>query len=69
MNLMILFDTIIDFLDKRSTVDLISLDFYKASVIVERLVKLEKTGISGIVQEMSGGLRRVYSVFGKFGRQ
>lgn len=69
MNLMIIFDKIIDFLDKRSAVDLISLDFYKAFVIVERLVKLEKTGINGIVQEMSGGLRRVYNVFEKFGGQ
>lgn len=65
MNLMILFDKIIDFLDKSSAVDLISLDFYKVFDIVKRLVKLEKTGISGIVQEMSGELGRVYNVLGK----
>ena len=65
MNLMILFDKIIDFLDKSNAVDLISLNFYKVFDIVKRLVKLEKMGISGIVQEMSGELRRVYNVFGK----
>lgn len=31
--------------------------------MVTRLVKLQKTGISGIVQEMPGELQRVY--FGK----
>lgn len=65
MNLMILFDKIIDFLDKSSAVDLISLDFYKVFGIVKRLVKLEKMGISEIVQEMSGELGRVYNVFWK----
>lgn len=65
MNLMILFHNIIDFLDKSSAVDLISLDFYKVFDIVKRLVKLEKMGISEIVQEMSGELGRVYNVFWK----
>lgn len=64
-NLMILFDKIIDFLDKSSAVDLISLDFYKVFDIVKRLVKLEKIGISGIVQEMSGELGTAYNEFGK----
>lgn len=65
MNLMVLFDKIIDFLDKSSAVDLISLDFYKVFDIVKRLVKLEKTGISGIVQEMTGESGRVNDVLGK----
>lgn len=64
-NLMILFDKIIDFLEKSSAVDLISLDFCKVFDIVKRLVKLEKIGISGIVQEMSGELGTVYNEFGK----
>lgn len=64
MHLMILFDRIIDFLNKSSAVDLISLDFYSVFDTVTRLVKLQKTGISGIEQEMSGELQRVY--FGKF---
>lgn len=60
MLLMILFDRIIDFLNKSSAVDLISLDFYGVFDTVTRSVKLQKTGISGIVQEMSGELQRVY---------
>lgn len=43
MNLMILSDKVIDFLDKSSAVDLICLDFYKVFDRVKRLVKLEKT--------------------------
>lgn len=41
----ILFDKIIDFLDKNRAVDLISLDFYKVFDIVKRLIKLEKQGL------------------------
>jgi len=65
MNLIILFDKIIDFLDKCSAVNLISLDFYKVFDIAKRLVKLKKRRISGTVQESSGDLRRVYNVLGK----
>lgn len=65
MNLMVLFDKIIDFLGKSSAVDLISLDFHKVFDIVKRSIKLEKTGISGIVQEMTGDLGRVNDVLGK----
>lgn len=46
MHLMILFDRIIDFLNKSSAVDLISLDLYSVFDVVTRLVKLQKTGIS-----------------------
>lgn len=49
MNLKILSDKIIDFLDKSSAVDLICLDFYKVFDTVKRLVKLEETRISEIV--------------------
>lgn len=64
VNLMILFDKIIDFLDKSSAVDLICLGFYKVLDIVKRLVNLEKTRISGVVQGMSGRARETNG-FGK----
>lgn len=64
MNPTILFDKIIDFPDNSSAADLISLDFYKAFDTVERLVKLERRGVSGAVRGRSGALGRIYDMFG-----